>query len=78
MAERANARPLRQRGRLLFALDATMSRQPTWDMACQLQAEMFEAVAKTGGLDVQLHLFPRLWRMPGVQMGVGCAQPWHG
>ncbi len=45
------------RGRLLFALDATMSRQPTWDLACQLQAEMFEAVADTGGLDVQLIYF---------------------
>jgi hypothetical protein len=38
-------------GRLIFALDATASRQPTWDMACGLQAEMFRAV---GGLDVQL------------------------
>ena len=26
-------------GRLAFALDATMSRQPTWDSACKLQAE---------------------------------------
>jgi hypothetical protein len=41
-------------GRLLFALDATMSRQPTWDTACQLQAEMFRAAAAVGGLDVQL------------------------
>ena len=29
------------RGRLIFGLDATMSRQPTWDQACKLQAEMF-------------------------------------
>jgi hypothetical protein len=42
------------RGRLVFALDATMSRQPTWDMACKLQAEMFEETAAIGGLDVQL------------------------
>jgi hypothetical protein len=41
-------------GRLLFALDATLSRQPTWDTACQLQAEMFGAAAAVGGLDVQL------------------------
>ena len=27
------------RGRLIFALDATMSRQPTWDLACELQCE---------------------------------------
>ncbi len=46
-----------QRGRLLFALDATMSRQPTWDLACQLQAEMFQTVAETGGLDIQLIYF---------------------
>lgn len=44
------------RGRLLFALDATMSRQPTWDLACQLQAEMFEAIPK-GKLAVQLLYF---------------------
>jgi hypothetical protein len=42
------------RGRLVFALDATMSRQPTWDMACVLQAEMFREVAAAGGLDMQL------------------------
>ncbi|MGA2313310.1 MAG: VWA domain-containing protein [Xanthobacteraceae bacterium] len=42
------------RGRLVFALDATMSRQPTWDQACVLQAEMFREAAAGGGLDVQL------------------------
>ena len=45
------------RGRLVFALDATMSRQPTWDLACQLQAEMFDAVGAIGGLSVQLVYF---------------------
>lgn len=40
--------------RLIFALDATMSRQPTWDLAAALQAGMFEAVADIGGLAVQL------------------------
>lgn len=43
-----------RRGRLIFALDATMSRQPTWDSACHLQAEMFREAAAIGGLDVQL------------------------
>jgi hypothetical protein len=43
-----------ERGRLIFALDATMSRQPTWDSACALQAEMFNEAASVGGLDVQL------------------------
>jgi hypothetical protein len=42
------------RGRLIFALDATMSRQPTWDTACRLQADMFREAASIGGLDVQL------------------------
>lgn len=41
-------------GRLIFALDATASRRPTWDMACQLQAQMFEEVKTIGGLSVQL------------------------
>jgi hypothetical protein len=40
--------------RLIFALDATASREPTWDMAAQLQAQMFEQAAMIGGLDVQL------------------------
>jgi hypothetical protein len=44
----------RNRGRLIFALDATASREPTWDMAAQLQASMFEQAAMIGGLDVQL------------------------
>jgi hypothetical protein len=43
-----------QRGRLIFALDATMSRQPLWDTACRLQADMFRETAAIGGLDVQL------------------------
>ena len=44
-------------GRLVFAMDATMSRQPTWDMALELQADMFRAVKAVGGLDVQLVFF---------------------
>src|SRR3954454_1811726 len=42
------------RGRLIFALDATMSRQPTWDMACALQADMFREAATIGSLDIRL------------------------
>ncbi|MGI9462537.1 MAG: VWA domain-containing protein [Aestuariivirgaceae bacterium] len=45
------------RGRLIFAMDATMSRQPTWDTALQIQAEMFEETGRIGGLDVQLVYF---------------------
>ena len=45
------------RVRLVFALDATMSRQPTWDRACRLQGEMFGAVDGAGSLAVQLVYF---------------------
>lgn len=45
------------RGRLLFAMDATMSRAPTWDMALALQSEMFRAVKEIGTLEVQLMYF---------------------
>lgn len=44
-------------GRLLFGMDATMSRQPTWDMAISLQAGMFEAIPKDAHLQVQLIYF---------------------
>ena len=43
-----------QRGRLIFALDATASRQPTWDRASHLQAQMFTEAAALGGLELQL------------------------
>ncbi|WP_181701900.1 VWA domain-containing protein [Chthonobacter albigriseus] len=46
-----------RRGRLVFALDATLSRQPTWDRAQHLQAEMFEEAARIGTLNVQLVYF---------------------
>jgi hypothetical protein len=40
--------------RLIFALDATMSRQPTWDLACRLQADMFREAASLGSLEIRL------------------------
>lgn len=45
------------RGRLIFALDATMSREPSWDLAQRLQSEMFDVAAHCGGLDIQLVYF---------------------
>ena len=56
------------RGRLIFAMDATASREPTWDRASQIQGEMFHATDQLGGLEIQL-LFYR---------GIGeCkASPW--
>jgi len=45
------------RGRLMFAMDATASREPTWDRACHIQGEMFKATDSLGGLEVQLVFF---------------------
>ena len=73
-----------RRGRLIFALDATMSRQPTWDTACRLQGEMFREAAAIGGLDVQLVYYRGFnecrassWvsdagRLASLMAGIGC------
>jgi hypothetical protein len=65
-----------KRGRLIFSLDATMSRQPTWDTACRLQGEMFREAGAIGGLDVQLVYFRGLnecrasrWVSDGAGLG---------
>jgi hypothetical protein len=75
---------LGDRGRLIFALDATMSRQPLWDTACRLQGEMFREAAAIGGLDVQLLYYRGLnecrasrWvseaeRLAAVMTGIDC------
>ena len=47
----------RGRGRLLFALDATMSRESTWDQAAAVQADLFREAGRVGGLSVQLMWF---------------------
>ncbi len=47
-------RPGGGRGRLMFAMDATASREPTWDRASHIQAEMFRETAALGGLEIQL------------------------
>jgi hypothetical protein len=49
--------PAPTRARLIFGLDATASRQPTWDLAVHLQSQMFSATAAMGELDVQLVYF---------------------
>ncbi len=46
--------PAGGRGRLIFAMDATASREPTWDRAARIQGDMFKATEGLGGLDVQL------------------------
>ena len=48
------SKPPGETGRLIFAMDATASREPTWDHACHLQAEMFAETAALGGLEIQL------------------------
>lgn len=45
------------RGRLVLAMDATFSRQHSWDMALAIQADMFAEAGRVGGLDVQLVYF---------------------
>ena len=67
---RPAARPRGGRGRLIFALDATASREPSWDRACRIQGEMFEATAALGGLDVKLVYLPRLQRVQGEPLDV--------
>jgi hypothetical protein len=51
---RLKTAPAAAGGRLLFAMDATASREPTWDKACRIQGEMFLAAEKVGRLAVQL------------------------
>jgi hypothetical protein len=54
LARTPNVNAAGGRGRLIFALDATASRQPTWDQAAQIQGEMFVQTAALGGLEIQL------------------------
>ena len=46
-----------KRGRLVLAMDATMSRQHGWDTALAIQGDMFAETGKIGGLEVQLVYF---------------------
>jgi hypothetical protein len=49
--------PALSRGRLIFGLDATASREATWDIARDLQAKMFRDAAPIGQLECQLVYF---------------------
>ncbi len=46
--------PAGARGRLIFAMDATASREPTWDQAARIQSSMFADTQALGGIEVQL------------------------
>jgi hypothetical protein len=72
-------------GRLIFALDATASREPTWKLAClRLQAGMFNEVRSVGSLAVQLVYYRGLdecessrWhtdhtKLSGLMESIGC------
>lgn len=63
-------------GRLIFAMDATASRGPTWDVAISIQADMFSEAASLGGLDVQLVFYRGLaecrssgWTRDAAELG---------
>jgi hypothetical protein len=60
-------KPAGRPGRLLFAIDATASREPTWDMACQIQSEMFASTDDIGGLQVQLAFYRGFGEMKVTQ-----------
>src|ERR1700756_2936228 len=48
------AHPGGARGVLILARAPAAGREPTWDRACRIQGEMFEATAALGGLEIQL------------------------
>jgi hypothetical protein len=77
VAEMPSAKPASGRGRLIFAMDATASREPSWDRACKIQGEMFEATAALGGLDVQL-VFYRAFNECKASRWLSTAEALHG
>lgn len=58
-----------QKGRLMFGMDATASREASWDQACQIQGEMFTETTALGGLEVQLCYYRGFNEFS--------ASPWH-
>jgi hypothetical protein len=75
LLDRLAARGPAGAGRLIFSLDATASRQRTWDQACELQAEMFAEAAGIGDLEIQLVYYrgreccASRWMTDGRQLG---------
>lgn len=64
-------------GRLIFGLDATLSRQPSWDQATAIQSQMFEAVTHLGGLEMQIAFYRGLGefrKSPWSQNGADLAR----
>ncbi|MGH8587342.1 MAG: VWA domain-containing protein [Gammaproteobacteria bacterium] len=54
VAALSRVKPTGRRGRLIFAMDATASRERTWDRASHIQSQMFQETASLGGLEIQL------------------------
>jgi hypothetical protein len=50
----SGGRPALRRGKLIFGVDATASREGTWNIARDLQAQMFREAAPVGQLNMQL------------------------
>lgn len=46
-----------ERGRLIFGMDATASREAMWDKAAKIQGQMFLETAALGGIDLQLAFY---------------------
>ena len=67
-------RPESGRKRLIFAIDATASRQPTWDAAAQLQGQMFLEAGRHGGLDVSVAYYRGMGELKATQF-FGSAAP---
>ena len=53
-AQRAPVPATHTTHRLIFAMDATASRQPTWDMACNLHTALFNEADRLGNVAIQL------------------------
>jgi hypothetical protein len=66
--------PTPARKRLIFAIDATASRQPTWDLASQVQSQMFLETGRYGGINVRLVYFRGFGEMRATKF-FGSAAP---
>lgn len=76
VAEKVTVLSGKPSGRLIFAMDATASRGPSWDVAMSIQADMFSEASALGGLEVQLVFYRGLlecrsskWTRDAAELG---------
>lgn len=76
VAEKVTVLSGKPSGRLIFAMDATASRGPSWDVAMSIQADMFSEASALGGLEVQLAFYRGLlecrsskWTRDAAELG---------